>query len=335
MPFTHLSRLKKLFAKRTARIAAAFSACALVPLAAMAEYPERPITLIVPYAAGGGTDAVARALGMALEKELGKPVNVSNRGGGNAVVGHNAIATAAPDGYTIGMITSEISMLHWQGLTKLTYKDYTPLAVVNAEWAGLQIASDSKYKTLKDLLSAIREQPAGTFKASGTGYGASWHVALNGLLLDQGIDPAKVKWVPSQGAAPAMVELAAGGVHIVPCSIPEARSMIESGKAKSLAVMGPDRHAKFPQVPTLKEAIGTGYTDGAWRSIAAPAGLDPAVRKKLESALQAAYKSQIYQDFLSKQGFGPRWLAGDELVTFLAAHDQSMGQIMDKMGLKK
>src|SRR5215204_4450786 len=108
---------------------------------ARAAYPERPITIIVPWAAGGGTDATARIIGSLLEKELGQPVNVVNRTGGNGVVGHAAIASAAPDGYTIGLITVEITMMHWQGLTDLSGASYTPIGLVNADPAGLQIAA--------------------------------------------------------------------------------------------------------------------------------------------------------------------------------------------------
>src|SRR5215470_13309257 len=105
---------------------------------AAAAWPERPVTLIVPWGAGGGTDATARIIGALMEKELGQPVNVVNRTGGSGVVGHAAIASAAPDGYTIGLITVEINMMHWQGLTDLTYKSYTPVALVNADPGGVQ-----------------------------------------------------------------------------------------------------------------------------------------------------------------------------------------------------
>src|SRR5256886_12721899 len=101
--------------------------------AAHAAYPERPITLIVPWGAGGGTDATARIIGSLLEKELGQPVNVVNRTGGSGVVGHQAIASSPSDGYTIGMITVEIGMMHWVGLTNLSANDYTLIGVVNAD----------------------------------------------------------------------------------------------------------------------------------------------------------------------------------------------------------
>ncbi|HSW26514.1 MAG TPA: tripartite tricarboxylate transporter substrate-binding protein, partial [Burkholderiaceae bacterium] len=128
----------------------------LWPHAALAAYPERPITLIVPWGAGGGTDAVARILAALMEKDLGQPVNVVNRTGGSGVVGHQAISAAAPDGYTIGIITVEIGMMHHQGLTDLKGSSYTPIALVNADPAGVQVRADAPYKNLNDLLAAIK-----------------------------------------------------------------------------------------------------------------------------------------------------------------------------------
>jgi tripartite-type tricarboxylate transporter receptor subunit TctC len=315
--------------------ASAVVAPMLMPRSAYAKYPDRPITVIVPYAAGGGTDAAGRAIAMALEERLGKPVNVVNRGGGNAVVGHQAIASAKPDGYTIGIVSSEISMLHWLGLTKLTHADYTPLGLINAEWAGVQVAADSRFKTLRELLDAIRNEPPGSVKGSGTGVGASWHVALAGLLLDQGIDPARLVWVPSQGAAPGLVDMIAGGVQVVPCSVPEARALMEAGRVRGLAIMGPERHALFKDVPTVKEAIGSGYTDAAWRSVGAPKGLPAEVTDVLADALKHAYDSKFYQDFLVKNGMGPKWMPAAELRQFMVAHDATMGNTLEKLGMKK
>ena len=177
--------------------------------AAFAAYPDRPITLIVPWGAGGGTDAVARFFGAYLEKELGQPVNVVNRTGGNGVVGHSAIAQAAPDGYTFGLITVEISMMHWQGLTELTPASYQPLSLVNADPAGFQVRADSSYKSVKEVIDAIKANP-GKMKASGTGQGGIWHLAIAGLLADLKIDPNAVQWVPSNGAAPGLQDLVAG-----------------------------------------------------------------------------------------------------------------------------
>ena len=168
---------------------------------AFAQYPQRPVQLIVPWGAGGGTDATARIIATLLEKELKQPFNVVNRTGGSGVVGHDAIAKATPDGYTIGLITVEITMMHHVGLTPLKHTDYTPIGLVNADPAGINVRVDAPYKSVKDLLAAIKANP-GKLKASGTGQGGIWHLAIAGLLKDQGIDPNALPWVPSQGAAP-------------------------------------------------------------------------------------------------------------------------------------
>ena len=271
------------------------------PLSALAAYPERPITLIVPWAAGGGTDATARIIGTLLEKELGQPVNVVNRTGGSGVVGHSAIAQAAPDGYTIGIITVEIGMMHWQGLTDLTGASYTPIGLVNADPAGVQVPPIRRTRRVNDLVAAIKANP-GKLKASGTGQGGIWHLAIAGMLQDLKVDPASVPWVPSNGAAPGLQDLVAGGVQIAPVSLPEARSLIDAGKVKSLAVMADQPAALYPNVPTLKAATGSNWTMAAWRGIAAPKNIPPEARDKLVAAMKKIVASKDYTDFMAQAG---------------------------------
>src|ERR671921_1635296 len=232
--------------------AAAVAGFGFKPALAQA-YPARPVTVIVPWGAGGGTDATARIVAAILEKNLGQPFNVVNRTGGSGVVGHQAIATAPPDGYTIGLITVEIGMMHWQGLTDISGASYTPIGLVNSDPAGLQVRADAPYKTANDLVAAIKANP-GKFKASGTGQGGIWHLAIAGMLKDLKVDPAAVPWVPSNGAAPGLQDLVAGGVDIAPVSLPEARSLIDAGKVKSLVIMNDKPSALYPAVPTLKSA---------------------------------------------------------------------------------
>lgn len=305
--------------------------------AAFADYPEKPITLIVPWAAGGGTDATARTIANALKNELGQNVNVVNRTGGSGVVGHTAIAMAKPDGYTLGLVTGEINMMHWQGLTQLTYRDYTPIAQINYDYAGVQVATDGPFDSvdLQGLLDSVREKPKGTYNASGTGQGGVWHLAFAGFLMDQGLEADRVTWIPSQGAAPAMTEMAADSIDIVPSSVPEARSMIEAGKAKSLAIMAPERLDSFPDVPTLQEAIGSDYNVGEWRGIAGPKGMDPEIVATLESALKTAYNSDTYQDFMAKQGFGTEWRNAEDFGQLMSDMDERFGKVVENVGLAK
>jgi tripartite-type tricarboxylate transporter receptor subunit TctC len=301
---------------------------------ALAQYPQRPVQLIVPWGAGGGTDATARIIATLLEKELKQPFNVVNRTGGSGVVGHDAIAKASPDGYTIGLITVEITMMHHVGLTPLKHTDYTPSGLVNADPAGITVRADAPYKSVKDLLAAIKANP-GKMKASGTGQGGIWHLAIAGLLKDQGIDPGALPWVPSNGAAPGMQDMVAGGVDVVPCSIPEARPMIDAGKARALVIMDANPPSLYPNVPTLQKELGTKWQIAAWRVIAAPKGIPADVQKTLTTALKKVYDSKDYKDFMASRGFGVVWADPQETAKFMAASDANLGGALKAVGLAK
>ena len=307
---------------------------ALTVGAAQAQYPQRPIQLIVPWGAGGGTDAVARILGTLMEKDLGQPVNVVNRTGGSGVVGHQAISTAAPDGYTIGLITVEIGMMHHVKLTELNGTSYTPIALVNADPAALQVRADAPYKNVNDVVAAIKANP-GKFKASGTGQGGIWHLAVAGMLRDLKVDPAALPWVPSNGAAPGLNDLVAGGVEVVPCSLPEARALIEAGKVKSLAIMDANPSSLFPKVPTLKKETGSDWTMAAWRGIAAPKGIPADVQKRLLASVKKAHESKEFREFMESRGFGVLWAEPAEFARFMAKSDADLGAVMKATGIAK
>ena len=305
-----------------------------VATSTFAQYPQRPVQLIVPWGAGGGTDATARIIATLLEKELKQPFNVVNRTGGSGVVGHDAIAKATPDGYTIGLITVEITMMHHVGLTQLKHTDYTPIGLVNADPAAINVRADSPYKSVKDLLAAIKANP-GKMKASGTGQGGIWHLAIAGLLKEQGIDPNALPWVPSNGAAPGMQDMIAGGVDVVPCSIPEARPMIDAGKARALVIMDAKPPALYPNVPTLKKELGTNWQIAAWRVIAAPKGIPADAQKTLTTALKKVYDSKDYKDFMASRGFGVIWADPQETAKFMASSDANLGGAQKAVGLAK
>jgi tripartite-type tricarboxylate transporter receptor subunit TctC len=315
------------------------AALATAPLArpalAQPRWPNRPVQMICPWAAGGGTDAVLRIIAALLEKELGQPFNVVNRTGGSGVVGHAAIAQAQPDGYTLGMITAEICMLHWQGLTEVTYRNYTPLGLMNNDPPGIQVNAGAPYKDVKALADAIQASRPGQFKASGTGLGGIWHLALAGWLGAMGLKADHVRWVPSNGAAPAMQDLAAGGLDFTTCSVPEARAMLDAGRARSLAVMAPERLSVFPNIPTLKEAMGVDYQTGAWRGIAGPPGLPAEVKAAVEPALGKVFQSQEYKDFLNARGFGLVYADAAGFARHLEQADKWLGDAMKSAGLAK
>lgn len=301
---------------------------------AMAAWPERPVTLIVPWSAGGGTDATGRMLGSLLEKELGQPFNVVNRDGGSGVVGHSAIANAKPDGYTIGVVTVEIGMMHWAGLTELTGTDYTPIALYNADAAGVLVRTDSPWESAQDLIDAVKAD-SGAHKGSGTGQGGIWHLALAGMLDTADISPDAVPWVPSKGAAPALQELVAEGVDVVTSSVVEASALIDAGKVKALAIMNDERIDAFAEVPTLKEATGIDWQLAAWRGIAGPKDMPEEVTSTLTAALEKVWQSAEFQEFMNGRGFGLVWKPGADFADWMSASDQSLGSVMQAVGLAK
>ncbi len=300
---------------------------------AQGKYPNRPITLICPWGAGGGTDAVARMLAVLLEKDLGQPVTVVNRTGGSGAVGHTAGATAAPDGYTLCITTVEITMMHWVGLAQLSYKDIKGVALLNFDPAGINVRADSEWKSVKELQDYIKANP-GKLKASGTGKGGIWDLSRAGWLKTVGLPIDSVPWVPSNGAAPALQELMAGGYQIVPCSLPEARALIEAKKVRALAVMAEKRAEIFPDVPTLKE-LGINWTMGAWRGITVPKGTPAEVVAVLEKSIEEAVASKEFKEFMQKNGYGIWFKPAAQFDQFLAQEDEVKGKLMKEAGIAK
>ena len=300
---------------------------------AEAAWPERPVTLIVPWAAGGGTDAIARVMANGLEAELGVPVPVVNRTGAGGIVGHSAIINAEPDGYTIGLATAEITTYRWAGTADFTYEQLTPLALINFDAAAFNVAASSPWRSLEEALTAIKEAPSGRYKLSGMPAGAAYHLAFAGLLELRDIDPKAVTVVPSQGAAPGFQELAAGGVEIVPSSLPEAQAMVQGGRVRSLAVMAPEPLAAFPDVRTVEQAIGEPWVGGTWRGLVGPPGLPVEMAERLTAAAKAVYEGEAFQSFMQQRGFGVRWADAAEFKAFMAEEHARNGEVMAALGL--
>ena len=223
---------------------------------AMAQsWPDGPVTIIVPWGAGGGTDATARMIGTLLEAKLGVPVPVENRTGGSGVIGHTAIADAAPDGQTIGVATLEIGTMHNLGLTDLDYTGYTPLGLYNSDPAAIFVNTKSDYADIGALLAALEAAPDRQFKASGSAQGGVNHLALAGMLMAAGMPSDRVAWVPSEGAAPGLQDLAAGGVEVATASLPEGAALMQAGLIRPLAVFSAARLDVAPDVPWLRKDL--------------------------------------------------------------------------------
>ena len=259
--------------------------------AAQAAWPERPVTIIVPAGAGGGTDGTARLLAKQLQDELKQPFNVVNNGQGGGIVGHTQIATARPDGYTLGIV---YNYFQWRmmGQADINHTMFTPIAIYNVDPAALLVNVNSPFRTGKDALDALKADP-GKFKIGcGGSCGGSWHIPNAEIFIRYGIDPAKPVMVPSAGGALTNQDLASGGLDMAVGSLPVCWPLIEAGRLRPLYVISPNRQgAPFQDVPTAKEALGIDMEGGAFRLVAGPKGLPADIARTLETTLEKIWKS--------------------------------------------
>ena len=200
---------------------------------------------------------------------------------------------------------------------------------------GVLVNTESPYKTVKELADAIKASPPGRFKASGAGQGSIWHLALVGWLQAMGVKADHVRWVPSNGGAPALQELAAGGVDVVTCSVPEGRAMMDAGKVRALAAMARERNPQFASVPTLKEGLGVDFSLGSWRGIAGPKGLPKPIADRLAAALKKVQESKEFRDFMNARGFALIFHDARGFTKFMDEDEARMGALLKSAGLAK
>jgi tripartite-type tricarboxylate transporter receptor subunit TctC len=308
------------------RVVLALATLAAAGCAGQRRFPNAPILLVCPWAAGGGSDRVARLLATLLEQDLDVPVNVINVTGGEGVTGHSRGALARTDGYTMTLITVEIATLHWRQMTSISYRDFAPIGLVNRDAAAVFVRSDASWQTLRSLEQTIRAAP-GTLRASGTAAAGIWHLALAGWLDAVGLQPADVTWVSIAGSAPSLQELMAGGIDIVVCSLAEARPLLNAGRVRSLGVMANERVPQFALVSTLKEQ-GVDFSLGTIRALAVPRDVAPDRILTLADAVRRVVHSDAYRSSMATGGFTPAYEEPAELVRTLEQTDGRLGALL-------
>jgi tripartite-type tricarboxylate transporter receptor subunit TctC len=287
------------------------------------------IELIVPYVLEGGTGQRARLLARHLEQALAEPIVPVSRT--DALAGHTAVA-AAPPGATLGMITGEIGMMHWNpGLTDLTWRAYTPLAAPYVEASAVLVRADAPYRTLADLLAAFRERP---LKGSGSPHYGVWKFSLAGLLDAAGIAAAQLEWVPAIAGEHGALKVIAGEVEVAPVGMTEARTQLFAGKLRALANMDSKRHALFPDVPTVREAVGIDWRVAHWRGLVAPAGLCGERTQRYIGALRSVAADDRFTEAARANGFGLDWRFGDDFARLMEEDDAQFGRIIRLLNAK-
>ena len=293
--------------------------------AAVAEWPERRIEFVVAWAPGGGTDLVARALASSLAEILGTPVPVINKPGGAGVVGHTAIRRAAPDGYTLGFISPQLVSAPILGTSTLSYEEMQPLALINADPGAIVVAAGAPWKSLQEFVAYARANP-GKVSVANTGEGGISHMVAVELERKAGIT---VIHAPYNGAAPAIRDLIGGHIGAAAVTAVEARSQINAGLARILAVMAPKRLEAFPDAPTAREQ-GLDIDLGTWRGLAIPPGVPAPIVAKLQEAIRKAIADPRFKDFMDNQGFGISYLASADFVAFLKQQDATYRAFFSK-----
>ncbi len=289
-------------------------------------FPSRPITLICPWSAGGGTDRVSRQMAVQLERRLGVPVNVINATGGSGVTGFTRGARCRADGYTLMMMTVELSMLHWRGLTDVTYRDFAPLSLLNRDPAALFVREDAPYRSLAELEAGIRAADP-PLKASGTAQGGIWHAAVAGWLDSRGMPSDAVTWVSLNGSGPSLQELMAGGLDMVCCAVAEADALLAAGRVRCLGVMAAERLPTAPDIPTFAEQ-GSDWQMAGWRGLGAAAAVPPDRLAVLRQAVAEEASGEAFRDFLSQAGFDHSFQPADVFGSTLAEQDRLFERVM-------
>lgn len=309
-----------------------FGVCLLCAglLSSAAEYPVKPVTVICPWAAGGGTDVLLRALSREAEKYLGKPINVVNVAGGGSALGHDAIRKAAPDGYTVGMITFELNSLPPQGLIPFSYKDFDPLMRINTDAAALTVKKDAPYNTLKEFIDYAKKHPD-EITIGNSAQGSIWHISAGLMAEKTGI---KVKHVSFDGAQPAVIALVGGFISAVAVSVPEVRGQVQSDNLKILGVMDVRRDPQFMDVPTFGEQ-GVDVAFSTWRGLALPKGVKANVKAKIIDAFKKAYDSKDFKNFAAKASLNLAYQNSADFSTFIAMNYMAVDVVMRSLGLAK
>jgi tripartite-type tricarboxylate transporter receptor subunit TctC len=282
---------------------AALLAAALVlasPAAHAQSYPSRQITLVIPFAAGGSNDIIARAIGKALSDAWGQPVIAENRPGAGGVIGASAVAAAAPDGYTLLLVstTFTINAAIKKSMPFDTAKDFTPIAFVAR--SPLLFVS-SKYlpvKSAKEALTLAKSKP-GEITYASAGVGSINQIAAELIAQSAGV---KLLHVPYKGGAPALNDLVGGHVDVYVSSMPQVQQLAQNGQVNALAVTSARRAQLLPDVPTLDESGIPGFDLSSWWGIVGPAGMPPDVVNKLNVAINEALTSAAIQKFMTSEG---------------------------------
>ena len=316
-----------------ALLAAALLAAPQVASAQTQDYPNRAVTFVVPFAAGGVTTLFARLLGQKLEQRLGKPFVVENRPGGGGITAAAAVARGTPDGYTVMMASSTVLAINVTLRKNLPYdprKDLIPIALLARVPFVLVVNPALPVHSVADLVKLAKEKP-GQLSFGTPGPGTFHH--LNTEMF-KGIFGVDLVHVPYKGSAPALADLTAGHIQMMFCDVPPAKALIEAGKIRALGVTTSERVKAVPNIPPLAEVGVPNYDTASWHTISTTGGVAPAIIDKLAAEVRAIMSDAEVQTLLGNDGTIPQVSPPPaELRRFVESEIVRWGAVVHKAGL--
>jgi tripartite-type tricarboxylate transporter receptor subunit TctC len=300
---------------------------------AAAQYPDKPIKLIVPQAAGSATDTVARILGAELAKEVGQQIIIDNRPGGALTLGIDLTAKSDPDGYTICMGPIGALAINRHMVAKLPYdieRDLQPIALVTRGHLLLAVSPTLPFQSVQEIIDYAKENPGKLLNASSSN-GSPGHVGGELFKYMSGTD---IVHVPYRGGAAAINDLIAGRVHLMFESLNSIAPHAKSGTVRPLAVSGARRSPGFPDLPTVAEAGVPGYAAPTWSGVIAPAGVPRPIIDKLNAAINRAIASQIFRDRFASIGDEPAGGSPEDFAEVIRSDSAKWGDVIRRAGAR-
>ncbi|NPU97793.1 MAG: tripartite tricarboxylate transporter substrate binding protein [Candidatus Omnitrophica bacterium] len=292
------------------------------------EFPSKPITVIVPWEAGGGTDSLARAFVNEAAKVFPVPFTVVNRAGGSGAIGHSSGMTARPDGYTVTMITFELCSYKPLKRAEISYTGFKPVIQINEDPAAITVRADSPWTTLSEFLDYARAHPK-EVTVGNSGPGAVWH--LGALRLEK-LAGVEFTHIPHDGAKPAVTQLLGGHIAAVAVSPAEVLQYTQTGTLRCLGIMSESRFPELPDVPTFREQ-GIDLVHGTWRGLAVPKQTPDEIVAKLEAGFKETFDSPEFQKAAQTALLGLRYRGSAEFTEFLQSESETIAALLEHLEL--
>ena len=297
---------------------------------AQGAFPQREVTIVVPFNPGGASDMTARIIAKGMESELGKPVVVVNKAGGSGGVGMSMVARSAPDGYTISYIPVELVMHKALKLSDLGPDSFDYIGQTTMVPAALTVPVDAPYNTVADFVKYAKANP-GKVRVGNSGAGSIWHIAASALEINQKV---QFNHIPFEGAAPAVTALMGKHIEAVTVNSGEVKAGVDAGKLKILAVMTPERDPAFPKVPTMIES-GVKLEFVGWGGFAVAKGTPKPIVATLSAALKKAASTDDFKNFITSRGMIVKYRSAEEFKPFVDSQYVFFNDLLSKMELGK